>query len=125
MCARNLWCHVLLSLRERIACRAGAQCRREGGEFDQAKPTATIGSRRLVRSGEESIPRATIGCDGPVPRSTSQTKVRDWLPYDVSFIFTIIGSMLLLDAIWWWTLARQTDNGTARVVLGIFMCAQM
>jgi len=33
--------------------------------------------------------------------------------------------MLLLDAIWWWTLARQTDNGFARALLGIFMCAQM
>jgi len=43
----------------------------------------------------------------------------------VSFIFTIIGSMLLLDAIWWWTLARQTDNPFARALLGIFMCAQM
>jgi predicted MPP superfamily phosphohydrolase len=43
----------------------------------------------------------------------------------VSFIFTIIGSMLLLDAIWWWTLARQTDNPLARTLLGIFMCAQM
>jgi predicted MPP superfamily phosphohydrolase len=43
----------------------------------------------------------------------------------VSFVFTIIGSMLLLDAIWWWTLARQTDNSFARVVLGVFMCTQM
>jgi uncharacterized protein len=43
----------------------------------------------------------------------------------VSFIFTIIGSMLLLDAIWWWTLARQTDSPFARVLLGIFMGAQM
>lgn len=33
--------------------------------------------------------------------------------------------MLLLDAIWWWTLARQTDSAFARAVLGIFMCAQM
>jgi predicted MPP superfamily phosphohydrolase len=43
----------------------------------------------------------------------------------VGFIFTIIGSMLLLDVIWWWTLARQTDNPVARALLGIFMCAQM
>ncbi len=43
----------------------------------------------------------------------------------MGFIFTIIGSMLLLDAIWWWTLARQTDNPLARAVLGIFMCTQM
>ena len=33
--------------------------------------------------------------------------------------------MLLLDVIWWWTLARQTDNPVARALLGIFMCAQM
>ena len=33
--------------------------------------------------------------------------------------------MLLLDAIWWWTLARQTDVPFARALLGIFMCAQM
>ena len=33
--------------------------------------------------------------------------------------------MLLLDVIWWWTLARQTDNPFARMLLGIFMCAQM
>ena len=33
--------------------------------------------------------------------------------------------MLLLDAIWWWTLARQTDNPFARALLGIFICAQM
>ena len=33
--------------------------------------------------------------------------------------------MLLLDAIWWWTLARQTDNAFARTLLGVFMCAQM
>jgi len=33
--------------------------------------------------------------------------------------------MLLLDASWWWTLARQTDNAFARALLGIFMCAQM
>jgi uncharacterized protein len=43
----------------------------------------------------------------------------------VSFVFTIVGSMLLLDALWWWILARQTDNGIARAVLGIFMGAQM
>ena len=43
----------------------------------------------------------------------------------MSFIFTIIGSMLLLDAIWWWTLARQTENAFARALLGIFMGAQM
>ena len=43
----------------------------------------------------------------------------------MSFIFTIIGSMLLLDAIWWWTLARQTENAFARALLGVFMCAQM
>jgi predicted MPP superfamily phosphohydrolase len=43
----------------------------------------------------------------------------------VSFIFTIVGSMLLLDAIWWWTLARQSDNPLARALLGIFMCTQM
>ena len=43
----------------------------------------------------------------------------------MGFIFTIIGSMLLLDAIWWWTLARQTDNPFARALLGIFMCTQM
>jgi predicted MPP superfamily phosphohydrolase len=43
----------------------------------------------------------------------------------VSFIFTIIGSMLLLDVIWWWTLARQTDNPFARALLGIFMGAQI
>jgi predicted MPP superfamily phosphohydrolase len=43
----------------------------------------------------------------------------------VGFIFTIIGSMLLLDAIWWWTLARQTDSPFARALLGIFMCMQM
>jgi predicted MPP superfamily phosphohydrolase len=43
----------------------------------------------------------------------------------VSFIFTIIGSMLLLDAIWWWTLARQTDTPFARALLGVFMFAQM
>lgn len=33
--------------------------------------------------------------------------------------------MLLLDAIWWWTLARQTDNPFARALLGVFMGAQM
>src|SRR3979490_3122692 len=33
--------------------------------------------------------------------------------------------MLLLDAIWWWTLARQTDNTFAHALLGIFMGAQM
>src|ERR1700704_120630 len=33
--------------------------------------------------------------------------------------------MLLLDAIWWWTLARQTDNTFAHALLGVFMCAQM
>lgn len=33
--------------------------------------------------------------------------------------------MLLLDAIWWWTLARQTYNPLARALLGIFMCAQI
>ena len=33
--------------------------------------------------------------------------------------------MLVLDVIWWWTLARQSDNQFARVLLGIFMCAQM
>ncbi|MFN2540928.1 MAG: metallophosphoesterase [Chthoniobacterales bacterium] len=43
----------------------------------------------------------------------------------MSFIFTIIGSMLLLDALWWWILARQTDNVFARALLGIFMGAQM
>jgi predicted MPP superfamily phosphohydrolase len=43
----------------------------------------------------------------------------------VSFIFTIIGSMLVLDALWWWLLARTTDNGAARAVVGIFMGAQM
>jgi uncharacterized protein len=43
----------------------------------------------------------------------------------VSFIFTIVGSMLVLDALWWWILARQTDNGVARAMLGIFMGAQM
>jgi uncharacterized protein len=43
----------------------------------------------------------------------------------VSFIFTLIGSMLVLDALWWCVLARQSDNDVARVVLGVFMGAQM
>jgi len=33
--------------------------------------------------------------------------------------------MLLLDAACWWVLARQTENGIARVMLGVFMGAQM
>ena len=33
--------------------------------------------------------------------------------------------MLVLDALWWWLLARQTDNALARAVLGIFMGAQI
>src|ERR1700730_5347229 len=33
--------------------------------------------------------------------------------------------MLLLDAIWWWTLARQSENAFARALLGIFTGAQM
>ena len=43
----------------------------------------------------------------------------------MSFVFTIIGSMLVLDAVWWWLLARQTNNTIARVILGIFMGAQI
>ena len=43
----------------------------------------------------------------------------------MSFIFALIGSMLLLDALWWWILARQTDNGIARAVLVVFMAAQI
>jgi predicted MPP superfamily phosphohydrolase len=43
----------------------------------------------------------------------------------VSFIFTIIGTMLALDAIWWWLLARLLDRKRWRNALGIFMCAQM
>ena len=33
--------------------------------------------------------------------------------------------MLLLDAIWWWVLARASKRGAGRVVLGIFMAAQI
>ena len=33
--------------------------------------------------------------------------------------------MLVLDALWWWILARQTDSGIARAMLGIFMGAQI
>jgi predicted MPP superfamily phosphohydrolase len=43
----------------------------------------------------------------------------------VSFILTIIGSMLLLDAICWWVLARLAHLQLGRVVLGIFMSAQI
>ncbi len=44
---------------------------------------------------------------------------------DVGFIFTIIGSMLLLDALCWWVLARLTHLPAARIVLAVFMGAQM
>ena len=43
----------------------------------------------------------------------------------MTFIFTIIGAMLLLDAFWWWLLSRLTHFPVARVLLAIFMGAQM
>jgi uncharacterized protein len=43
----------------------------------------------------------------------------------VSFIFTIIGSMLLLDAICWWLLARLTHFQLGRILLALFMSAQI
>ena len=43
----------------------------------------------------------------------------------VTFIFTIIGAMLVLDAICWWLLARLTHFQLGRILLGIFMAAQM
>jgi len=43
----------------------------------------------------------------------------------VTFIFTIIGAMLVLDAICWWLLARLTHLQLGRILLGIFMAAQM
>jgi predicted MPP superfamily phosphohydrolase len=43
----------------------------------------------------------------------------------MSFIFTIIGTMLGLDAIWWWLLARLLDRKRWRIALGIFMGGQM
>jgi uncharacterized protein len=43
----------------------------------------------------------------------------------VSFIFTIIGTMLALDAIWWWLLARLLVRQDWRIALGIFMGAQI
>jgi uncharacterized protein len=43
----------------------------------------------------------------------------------VSFIFTIIGTMLALDAIWWWLLARLLARPDWRIALGIFMGAQI
>ena len=33
--------------------------------------------------------------------------------------------MLVLDALWWWILARQTDHPWARALLAVFMCAQI
>jgi predicted MPP superfamily phosphohydrolase len=43
----------------------------------------------------------------------------------VGFIFTIIGTMLLLDAICWWLLARLTHVPAGRLLLAIFMSAQI
>jgi predicted MPP superfamily phosphohydrolase len=43
----------------------------------------------------------------------------------VSFIFTIIGTMLALDALWWWLLARLLARPDWRIALGIFMGAQI
>jgi predicted MPP superfamily phosphohydrolase len=43
----------------------------------------------------------------------------------MGFFFIIIGSMLLLDAVWWWLLARLTKRKAGRVLLAIFMGAQM
>ncbi|HJX25963.1 MAG TPA: metallophosphoesterase [Chthoniobacterales bacterium] len=43
----------------------------------------------------------------------------------MGFIFTIIGTMLALDAIWWWLLARLLNRKRCRIALGMFMCAQM
>jgi predicted MPP superfamily phosphohydrolase len=43
----------------------------------------------------------------------------------MSFIFIFIGLMLLLDLLWWWLLARLTFSRSARLVVGIFMAAQM
>ncbi len=43
----------------------------------------------------------------------------------MSIVFIIIGSILLLDAIWWWVLARLTNSKFARVVLALFFSAQM
>lgn len=43
----------------------------------------------------------------------------------VGFIFTIIGTMLVLDAICWWLLARLTHFQLGRILLGIFIAAQM
>src|SRR5205807_10366823 len=43
----------------------------------------------------------------------------------MSFIFTIIGSMLLLDAICWWVLSRLTHFQLGRIVLAVFMSAQI
>jgi predicted MPP superfamily phosphohydrolase len=64
-----------------------------------------------------SIQRSTFSSNG-------QNEAPD-VDCAVSFIFTMIGSMLVLDALWWWVLARQSDNGVARIVLGVFMGAQM
>ena len=43
----------------------------------------------------------------------------------MGFIFTIIGSMLLLDVICWWVLSRLTHLQLGRIVLAIFMSAQI
>lgn len=43
----------------------------------------------------------------------------------MGFIFTIIGAMLVLDALCWWLLARLTHLQLGRILLGIFMAAQM
>lgn len=44
---------------------------------------------------------------------------------DMGFIFTIIGTMLVLDAICWWLLARLTHFQFGRILLAVFMGAQM
>jgi predicted MPP superfamily phosphohydrolase len=43
----------------------------------------------------------------------------------VSFIFTIIGLMLLLDVLWWRVLMRASNHKLARAAVMIFMIAQM
>ena len=43
----------------------------------------------------------------------------------MGFIFTIIGAMLVLDAICWWLLARLAHLQLGRILLSIFMAAQM
>src|SRR4051794_12587561 len=45
-----------------------------------------------------------------------------WL---VSFFIAIIAGMLSLDVIWWIVLARLAPNSGARIVVHLFMAAQM